>query len=622
MLALFFLSYLRIFESYEFQTYDTRCRLRGPRPISDKIVFVDIWDDTLQALGAWPFDRRNHAALIQVLSRWQARAVSFDIIFTEPRDGDDLVVRAAKAANNVYFVEALKEPVNDKGVFVSDQILDPLLPAYRTAAKGVGHINAPADRDGKRRKTIPVIFYGRAPYFHISLRMAMDILGISPGKVKLRPARSVDFSDKLKLPLDEDGYFAVNYARKWEEGYPHYSYRDILASYQSIQAGEKPILNPAQLKGKICFVGLTSTGSHDTEPVPIQNLYPLVGQHANILNSILTQDFIRRMGRVWNATLLCVFSLLVGWTAFLKKIVVSFLRVVLILSLFIVSAVFVFIQWGFWVDLFLPVASAVIIYAVAVFVRTIGEMKKRESMEKELKIASQIQQSFLPGKAPAHAGIQVAVYMKPAKEVGGDLYDFLKLNDGSLGVMLGDVSGKGTPAALFMAKVVSEFKFSAREKTDPSAVLVALNDSISSESTGGLFVTLTYAVFDLNKGKMRFSNGGHLPLVAVTKDGKNTLLSAEEGMPIGILPGARFANSEVPLNEGDIFIFYSDGVSEARNKKKEEYTVERLQSVTFKNKALAADRLLERTVEELHKFMGKAEQHDDITLIIAKVGTW
>lgn len=604
---------------YELQTYDLRCLIRGQRPISDKIVFVDIWDDSLQNLGAWPFDRKYHALLIQTLAQWKAQAVGLDILFAEPREGDDQVVQETRKANDVYFVEALKEPRKGEGIFISDEVLTPLLPSYAAAAKAVGHVNAPPDKDGKRRKTVPVIFYGGKPRFHLSLLMAMDALGIPRDQVRVLPGRAVEFSNKLKIPLDDEGRLIVNYAAKWEEGYPHYSYYDILVSHDQLLEGVKPLINPAKLKGKICFVGLTSTGSHDTQPIPIQNLYPMVGQHANILNSILMNDFIRRAGRLWNALILLLLSFWVGWTAFNKQMFISMLRTVLSLALFIVLTVTLFVRWGLWLDLFLPVIAVMLIYAVTTFARTIQEMYKRESIEKELKIASQIQKSFLPEKAPEHKGIGVAVYMKPAKEVGGDLYAFLKLDEDKLGIMVGDVSGKGTPAALFMAKVVSEFKFSARLATDPAAVLLNLNDSVASESTGGLFVTLTYAVFDTKARKLMLSNGGHLPVVAVDEDGKSSLITVEEGMPIGVLPGVSFGNSERVLKKGDIFAFYSDGVSEARNKKKDEYTVDRLQAVLCACVSLPVDQILERAVVDLNKFMGKADQHDDITLIVAKI---
>ena len=619
-LLLVYLSYFRVFEGYELQTYDLRCQLRGERPVSQDIVMIDIADDTLANIGSWPFSREYHSALIDVLKTHGAKAILFDILFVEPREKEDAeVVKSSAAFGNVYFAYAFMEPTLTRGGFVTQGTLAALIEPYHKSAKRTGFINVVADRDGKRRRIMPVIRYQDKDFFHISLEAAMDLLTIDRQKVFVDSAHHLNLGNKLRVPLDDQGYLLINYAGIWEHTFRHYSYYQILYSQRQIYDNEKPLLDLSKLKGKICIVGHTATATYDANATPLEPIYPNVGIHANVLNSLLNRDFIRRAGRFSNALVLLFLSVWVVWTAFNRRLFVSFLGVILTLILFVVAVVCLFIQWGLWVDLFLPVSGAIVIYASATFGRTIQEMHKRESMEKELKIASQIQRSFLPEKAPERKGIQIAAYMKPAKEVGGDLYTFLELEGQKIGIMVGDVSGKGTPAALFMAKVVSEFKFSAHRKTDPADVLLDLNDSVASGSTGGLFVTLTYGVFDIKNQELLFSNGGHLPLVVVNSQGKSKLLSAEGGMPIGILPGVCFLNFKWHLNEGDIFAFYSDGVSEARNKKKEEYTVERLQAVLSEVRARSAGEILEEAIADLNKFMGKAEQHDDITLIVAKI---
>jgi sigma-B regulation protein RsbU (phosphoserine phosphatase) len=221
---------------------------------------------------------------------------------------------------------------------------------------------------------------------------------------------------------------------------------------------------------------------------------------------------------------------------------------------------------------------------------------------------------------PQGKGLDLAVFMRPAKAVGGDLYNFVILDDDKIGVMVGDVSGKGTPAALFMAKVVSEFKFFARAKTDPAEVLAGLNRSLASESTGGLFVTLTYVIFDNKTNRALFCNGGHLPMILARADGQAQFLAGEEGMPMGVIDDAPFSNAEIQTRPGDCIAFYSDGVSEARNRKKEEFGAETLKEYLLKNNRLTAQEIVNSLVSNLDRFVGKADPHDDITLIIAKIG--
>ena len=619
VIAVSLFSYFRIFDLYELQTYDWRCQLRGPRPVSEDIVLIDIWDDTVKTLGAWPFDRENHAHLIRFLSEAGVKALVFDILFVEPQERDKEVVQAAKAAKNVYFAFAFSDPKSFKGRILAENIDSDILPAYREAAKGVGYVNTKADVDGKRRRIPPVITYHQQDYYQLGFQVAMDVLGIKKEEVILHPKRYLEFSNQLKIPLDHEGYFIVNYAGKWEKTFKHYSYLDILASYIEIASGEKPRIDLNQLKGKICIVGLTTTGSHDTNPIPIQSIYPMVGSYANVINSILLKSFVCRLDRVWNLAICLFLGCWIACVCIRFKPLAAFLNIILTLVFFTTIALFVFFRWGVWMDLFYPVALFTVIYAVTTLGRVVLEMRKRELMEGELKIASQIQKSFLPAELPKEKGLSVAVYMKPAKHVGGDLYAFLTPAQGKVGVMVGDVSGKGTPAALFMAKVVSEFKFSAREKMDPARVLSSLNDSIASESTGGLFVTLIYAIFDVGSRRLLLSNGGHLPAVCVDQTGVTRLLETKEGMPIGVLSGVSFSNIEVPIGEGDCFAFYSDGVSEARNRKKEEYSVETLQKVISRYKVLSAQGILDKVVSHLNQFIGKADPHDDITLIIVKM---
>ncbi len=612
-------SYFRVFDLYELQTYDWRCQLRGPRPVSSDIVLIDIWDDTVKALGAWPFDREYHAELIKALTPYEVKVLAFDVLFAEPHANDLKVVEAAKAAGNVYFPFSFPELESKNGHFEADSIQSALLAPYAEAAKGYGYVNTKADIDGKRRRTIPVVSFLGKDYYQLSFRVAMDALDVKPEDLKLEPDHFLRFSKDFKIPLDEENCFIVNYAGRWETTFKHYSYLDILASYAEIASGEKPRINLEKLRGKICFVGLTSVGSHDTSPIPIQSVYPMVGSYANIVSGILMKDFIHRLPRIWNLAILLVFGVWVFYFSSRAKPIRAFLMMLAVSTIFVSSVIVIFMRCGWWIDLFYPGVVIITVYLGAVLNKVLFEIKRRELIENELKIASKIQKSFLPETPPKQKGVGLAVYMKPAKAVGGDLYAFMALSDDRTGVMVGDVSGKGTPAALFMAKAVSEFKFSARDKLDPAQILSTLNDSISSESTGGLFVTMSYVIFDVRNKKMLLSNGGHLPVISVRTGGETAELVSEEGMPIGVMGGMTFMNAERPIEDGEIFAFYSDGVSEGRNRKKEEYGIEAMTRVILANRKASAEEILDKTVEDLNRFMGKADQHDDITLIIAKI---
>jgi CHASE2 domain-containing sensor protein len=611
-------SYDRVFESYELQTYDWRFKLRGPQAVSKDIVHIDIWDDTLAALGRWPFDREYHTVLIEALSNAGAKAVVFDVEFVEPMEGDDKLAAAARQAGNVYFPLGFSSPVPFRDGYISKAIEAPLLPSLMAAAKGIGFVNAWPDFDGKLRRVMPVIEYQGNSYYQLSFRVLLDVFGASMQEVEYKPRRHLRIKG-VTCPLDEDNCFLINYAGLWEDTFKHYSYLDVLSSYSSNLAGEKPVIDLSRFKGKICVVGLTAQGTHDTSPNPFESVYPGVGHYTSLLNTVLRGEFIRRADRATNASILLFLVIATALVTFYRKPLVSFFYTMATMLCFAAAAVNLFIYTRLWVDMFLPLMAMAVTYAAGTLTRIILEMRKRELMESELRIASQIQQSFLPPSPPAQKGLDIAVFMRPAKAVGGDLYTFVPLGEDRLGVMVGDVSGKGTPAALFMGKVVSEFKYSAHDCQDPSQALTRLNDSVAAESTGGLFVTLSYAIFDLKSKTLTLSNAGHLPLVCASAGEGAALLQAEGGMPVGVMPGIVFENRSFPLKDGQCYAFYSDGISEARNKKKEEYGVELMQAVLSRGGAKAAAPLLDEVVAEVTRFIGKAEQHDDMTLILVKV---
>jgi adenylate cyclase len=355
-----FLSYFRVLETFELQTFDWRCRLRGPRPVSDKIVLIEISSDTLQVFG-WPINREVYALLINALSDARASVIAFDVLFAEPNAADPAVSAMARTAKNVYFPVAFSSPEFLERRFISDEINTALLLSYRQAAKGVGFSNSVVDLDGKQRKAYPVIYYQGKKNFPIGLKVAADYLGISEEKIYEESGKSLHFSDQLRLPLDEDGYFIVNYAARWEEmppvGFCRYSLKDILKAYQMKQdnSPEEPPVRLNDFAGKICVIGMTATGCSDLKPISLERVYPMMGQHANVINSILQKDFIRRLGRLANVVILNLGILLVSLFSLRARPARGLLGLLGVTFVFIGAAVAVFIRWGIWMDLFCPV---------------------------------------------------------------------------------------------------------------------------------------------------------------------------------------------------------------------------------------------------------------------------
>jgi len=241
---------------------------------------------------------------------------------------------------------------------------------------------------------------------------------------------------------------------------------------------------------------------------------------------------------------------------------------------------------------------------------------EQERMQQQLESARVIQQSFMPQELPQcpQGRYRIAAKNLPAIAVGGDLYDALVFDDQYVGVLVGDVSGKGIPAALFMARLVSDFHFHANQMLDPGLLLTTLNNALVERSRQGMFVTLQYLLLDANTGKVLIADGGHLPPIVVQRGGARVYpLDVSGGCPLGILRSSEFPVSEFYLNAGDTLILYTDGVIEAKNATGEQFSLQRLMKLVTQDKSV--NEILDATMSSLLDFSRNVEQHDDITIL-------
>ena len=241
------------------------------------------------------------------------------------------------------------------------------------------------------------------------------------------------------------------------------------------------------------------------------------------------------------------------------------------------------------------------------------ETQERQRIEQELRVAHVIQQTLLPKSVPELKGYQIATYYQPAREVGGDFYDFLELEDGRLGLVVGDVTGKGVPAALVMANTQSVLRAVAqRGGITPGQVLAEVNEVLYAYIPPNMFVTCFYGIIDAESGRLIYANAGH-NLPCGRHNGHAGELRAR-GMPLGLMPGMSYKEEEAILASGDVLLFYSDGLVEAHDPKGEMFGFPHLRALIAEH---AEERsLVESLLEELYSFTGESwEQEDDITLL-------
>lgn len=624
-LSVISLSYFRLLDNYELETLDIRFRLRRPLPIDKNIVIIEIGDDTIDKLGKWPISRQYHAALIGALTEAGVEAIVFDIFFSEESDeaADIKLSDAIKKSGRVYLPHIFNIVEEDtKDVPVADRIQEKIIEKFAKVTKGMGFINIIPDPDGKFRRVPLFIKYKDVLYPHVCFLVYANYAGLKGNEINIVPGKFIALGDKLNVPLNPDSTINVNFPGKWDDTFRHYSYIDIIDSHISRKfpaaIGRKPIVDLASLKGSVCFIGLTATATPDAHPSPMDPLYPGVGVHASLFNSLLIGKFIRRASRLANAVILILLCLITSLISKRARTLFSFFFVFLFVLGYMALATVLFFTEGLWLDIFCPVTVMMFFYLGTTFVKYIGETNKIEILERELSIAKKIQESFLPKESPKIQGMDIAAKMLTARQVGGDLYDFIPLGDRKLGIMIGDVSGKGVPAALYMAKVVSEFKSYAGEELASQAIL-KLNEQLCREAGSGLFVTLSYAIFDTGTGFLSYSSGGHLPMIVVKKGvPEPRLVDLKEGTPLGLFSGA-FSEEKIKFEKGDIFILYTDGVTEAMDPKEEMFGQERLVELVKNNANLNAREMAGLIQNEVDKFEGKKKRHDDITVIAVKV---
>jgi serine phosphatase RsbU (regulator of sigma subunit)/predicted ester cyclase len=241
------------------------------------------------------------------------------------------------------------------------------------------------------------------------------------------------------------------------------------------------------------------------------------------------------------------------------------------------------------------------------------EIRERERVEQELRVARSIQQASLPEEVPTLAGWHISPFYRPAREVGGDFYDFFELDDGRLGIVVGDATGKGVPAALVMASTRSMLRAVAQASDSPGDALRRVNDALVTDIPPSMFVTCFYAILEPESGSLSYANAGHdLPYLHRNSEAEEL---RARGMPLGLMPDMSYEQKESILEAGDSVLFYSDGLVEAHDpQRREMFGFPRLQALVAKH---GEEPSLENfLLERLYSFVGEGwEQEDDITLL-------
>jgi sigma-B regulation protein RsbU (phosphoserine phosphatase) len=252
--------------------------------------------------------------------------------------------------------------------------------------------------------------------------------------------------------------------------------------------------------------------------------------------------------------------------------------------------------------------------------RMIKEVIEKERMEEELSIAHDMQMSMLPEECPQIEGADMAAFSQPAREVGGDFYDFLVTDDGMAGIVIGDVTGKSVSGALVMSASRSIFRMLAEENLSVRDIMIRANRRAKQDTQSGMFIALLYAHLNPAARTVTLCSAGQTqPILCTAADRKVQLVETQgDTFPLGIIGEVDYQETSLQMAPGDCLILYTDGIVEAENENGEMLGFDRLLDIVAKTNVTGADQILKTIVDEVNRFVGDAPQHDDLTVIAIK----
>jgi sigma-B regulation protein RsbU (phosphoserine phosphatase) len=242
--------------------------------------------------------------------------------------------------------------------------------------------------------------------------------------------------------------------------------------------------------------------------------------------------------------------------------------------------------------------------------------RQKNRMQEELDVGHRLQLSMLSTKFPEHPDISLFAALRPAKEMSGDFYDFYFVDDEHICFCVGDVSGKGVPAALFMAQTKILLKSYSLDVKAIAEIITHVNNMLSEENDAGMFVTLFFACLNIKTGVVDYVNAGHQPPLIVRKDGEIERMSNPEDLILGVVPEYQYHGMKMELAKGDSIFIYTDGITEAVDAQCEMYEESRLIKLLDKSRSLEPKKLVEKIITEVDDFAGEAAQFDDITVMV------
>ena len=590
-----------------------------PSSTSGEIILVGIDEESFSALG--PYNTWSRNVIAEALEALAAdpdnmpAVTAIDVLYAgnSYEEADNRLAEAAARLGRVVTASAavFGEEItweNGRAASRNDSAVLGYEPPYDALRDNStqGHINAMADQDGVMRHALLFVEPDGTRVYSEAFETARLFLEGQGKEVKAPP-------------VDEKGFFYIPDAGRPGDFYDGFSVSRLIS-------GEIP---SSFWAGKIVLIGPYAAVFHDAYFTPIDKGVQMYGVEiqANIIQSILEQNFKREVPD--QLQLLVLFVLLAlsalvfvrlrvghGAAACAGIILLSFAGAALLYGLGLITH-----------PLWLPI-GALVMYLLSLGAHYVLAVKQRHALEleneriaTELSLATRIQMSALPSESPAfpeRSEFDLCASMTPAKEVGGDFYDYFLIDEDHLGLVIADVSGKGIPAALFMMVAMDQIRHAAMGEKSPEKALQLVNAQLCSRNAEEMFVTAWLGILELSTGRLETANAGHEYPAIKHADGSFTLLKGKHGLVLGAMDSVRYTKVGIDLEPGAKLFVYTDGLTEATSAENLLFGTERMTEALRRGENGSPEQIMETVTDAVNRFVGSAPQFDDLTMLCVR----
>jgi adenylate cyclase len=647
------------------QLFDAYQRVLPRERATQPAMVVEIDERSLAMYGQWPWPRRQVGELVERIAAMQPASIGLDILFAEPDrlsprrliesvpGMDPALKRQVERLpdNDALFAAALRgKPVvlgaaGEDGAAVDARPLKtaPVLlrgaiggvlqipqfagvvraqPALEAAAAGQGLINNAGEGVVRRVSLVGRLGDQVLPSLEIEMLRIAEGAPVVRAMVDAQGVRAIQVAN-WSVPTEADGSVWLRYGNL--DPARHLSAADVLAG----------TVEPDKLAGKLVLVGITGLGLVDQPPIPMGYRVAGVEIRAQLLENIFDNTFLKRPGWVIyvEGGLFALLALVLAYHVPQRRPAEAF-ALLIGLGAVVAAGGLIAFNRGLLIDVAAPGAGAVLVFAVVLGATLADSQRLRRDLAQrlqaereaaarlagELETARRVQMGMLPESPGVLAGdkrVQLKAFMEPARSVGGDLYDFFMLDDRTLCVMIGDVSGKGLAAAMFMALIRSLCKSSMlRFPHALDQALVETEAQIKRENPESLFVTLFVMALDLESGEFTFCNAGHDPLYGLSPDRAEVRRLDHGGRPpLCVLDGYPYPLGRERLVPGELLCMITDGITEAADPGGQLYGHARLERVITRMNGATPDELVESIRADVLQFAAGAEPADDMSVL-------